>query len=110
VPGFKPNRLLMKLPDPDSLLVLLLLIVGLLCVLQHIPLSVIKPPPSAAILPPETAVLKVIEVTSVVVNVANSISDVFSFFSQSCKENLIPIACTSTISGISPHKVYGISC
>jgi len=71
--GFKPVILLVKLPVPLSLVVLLLLVVGFAEVPQHTPLAVTVPPPSDVILPPETAVVEVTEVTAAVVKVATII-------------------------------------
>ena len=48
------------------------LIVGFTIVAQQIPLAVMDPPPSTVILPPVTAVVKVIEVAAVVVRVGTA--------------------------------------
>lgn len=45
-------------------------IVGFELVFQHTPLADIVPPPSAVIFPPDTAVVEVIKLISVVVKVA----------------------------------------
>jgi hypothetical protein len=62
--------LLTKLPVPVPFEVLEPAMVGVVAVAQQIPLAVMAPPPSETIFPPETAVVKVIEVTAVVVRVA----------------------------------------
>ena len=53
-------------------MVLLLLTVGLVVVAQQTPLAVTAAPPSAEIFPPETAVVKVIELAIVVVRVGTT--------------------------------------
>jgi len=55
------------LPVPSD--VLLLVTVGFAVVLQQTPLAVIAAPPSELMVPPEVAVVDVIEVTGVVVTV-----------------------------------------
>jgi hypothetical protein len=64
----------MKLPVPVPSFVLALLIVGVAVVAQQVPLAVTAAPPSSVILPPETADVKVIEVTVVVVREASSLN------------------------------------
>jgi hypothetical protein len=63
----------MKLRFVERSGILLLLIVGSATVPQHIPLAVISSPHSAVILPPEIALVDVIEITSVVVKVGNNV-------------------------------------
>ncbi len=65
--------LLEKTPVPVPSVVFSLLVVGSSSVPQHTPLSVICPPPSEDIFPPETAVDPATEVTLTVVNVASEI-------------------------------------
>jgi hypothetical protein len=62
--------LLTKPPVPVPLDVFGFAIVGLAVTAQQTPLSVILPPPSEVMLPPETAVDSVIEVAATVVSVA----------------------------------------
>jgi len=57
VPGSNPVRLLVKLAVPVPSFVLESFIVGLVVVDQQAPFEVIAPPPSAAIFPPEAAVV-----------------------------------------------------
>jgi hypothetical protein len=66
----RPVKLLVKVPVPIPSEVLLSAVVGLCDVLQQTPLTVIVPPPSAVILPPDFVEFEVIEVTSAVVIVA----------------------------------------
>jgi hypothetical protein len=73
VAATNPERLLVKLPVPVPSVVLESLIVGFSVVAQQVPFAVIAPPPSDVIFPPETAVVKVIEVGVVVVRVATPI-------------------------------------
>jgi hypothetical protein len=73
VPGSNPERLLTKLPAPVPSEVLELAIVGFVVVAQHVPLAVMAPPPSEVIFPPETAVVKPIDVIAAVVRVAMEI-------------------------------------
>jgi hypothetical protein len=61
--------LLEKLPVAVPSVVFELAVVGAAVVAQQMPLVVTVPPPLEVILPPETAVVKVIEVTPVVVSV-----------------------------------------
>jgi hypothetical protein len=65
-----PEILLVKVPVPVPFVVLLLAVVGFCDLLQHTPLAVIGPPPSEEMLPPEIAVVEVIEPAEVVVRVA----------------------------------------
>lgn len=67
--GLKPERLLVKIPEPDPSVVELLAVVGELLVDQQTPLAVTSAPPLSVILPPDTADVNVIELTAVVVNV-----------------------------------------
>jgi hypothetical protein len=67
--GLKPARLLEKIPVPDPSVVELCAVVGLLLVDQQIPLAVTAVPPSEVIFPPDTADVRVIELTAVVVSV-----------------------------------------
>ncbi len=62
--------LLLNDPVPVPLLVCNPVATGFTAVDQHTPLAVIGEPPSEVILPPEMAVVPVIEVTAVVVRVA----------------------------------------
>ena len=61
--------LLVKVPVPVPLVVWLSAVVGLGLVLQHTPRAVTGSPPSAVTLPPEDAVVEVIDVGEVVVTV-----------------------------------------
>jgi hypothetical protein len=76
VAGSNPVRLLVKLPVPVESVVKELVMVGVEVVAQQTPLAVMAPLPSEVIFPPETAVVKVIEETTVVVRVATTIGDV----------------------------------
>jgi hypothetical protein len=67
VPASNPVRSLVKLPVPVPSVVIELVIVGFAVVDQQIPFAVTVPPPSVITFPPETAVVKLIEVTAVVV-------------------------------------------
>jgi hypothetical protein len=58
-----------NIADPGPLVVLVFATVGLAVVAQQTPFSVILPPPSELILPPEAAVVAVIAVIPVVVTV-----------------------------------------
>jgi hypothetical protein len=62
-----------KLPVPVESVVKELAMVGVDVVAQQTPLAVMAPLPSAVIFPPETAVVKVIAETSVVVRVGITI-------------------------------------
>ena len=73
VAGSNPVRLLMKLPVPVESVVKELVVVGVEVVAQQTPLAVMAPFPSEVIFPPETAVVKVIEETIVVVTVGTTI-------------------------------------
>src|SRR5450759_2538013 len=73
VPADNPVKLLVKVPVVVPLVVFESAVVGFAIKLQQIPLTVITAPPLEAILPPETAVVKVIEVAAVVVRVATAI-------------------------------------
>lgn len=64
--------MLEKLPRPEPLDVVLSEVVGLALVDQQTPLAVTVPPPSSVTLPPDDAVVDVIEVTALVVTVGNS--------------------------------------
>jgi hypothetical protein len=66
----------MKLPIPVWSEVFELVIVGFAVIAQHTPLAVTAPPPSEVILPPVTAVVKVIKVTAVVVRLGASRGEV----------------------------------
>lgn len=68
--------LLEKVPVPVPSLVELSAVVGLADVDQQIPLAVTAPPPLSVILPPDTADVRVIELTAVVVSVGTRISPV----------------------------------
>ena len=70
VTGCNPVILLVKLPVPVPFEVKLSLIVGDGVIAQQIPRAVILGPPLSVMLPPETAVVEVIDETSVVVRVA----------------------------------------
>jgi hypothetical protein len=70
VPGNNPERLPVKLPEPEPFKVLLSLVVGFASVAQHTPRAVTGDPPSLVILPPEVAVVDVISVIVAVVKVA----------------------------------------
>ena len=72
VAAVSPVRLLEKLPVSVPSVVFELLVVGPVVVDQHIPLTVTVPPPFDVILPPETADVKVIPVTALVVIVATT--------------------------------------
>ncbi len=63
MPGDKPVRLLVKLPVPVPLVVWLPLVVGLPVVFQTTPRAVMEAPPSLSTVPPELAVVDVMEVT-----------------------------------------------
>ena len=63
--------MLVKVPIPVPSAVKLLANVGLILVLQQIPLTVTGDPPSDVIVPPLEAVVLVIEETPVVVSVGN---------------------------------------
>ena len=65
-----PVRLLVKLPVPIPSVVMELSTVGPVVVAQQIPLTVIAAPPLEVIVPPETAVVRVIDEGAVVVRVA----------------------------------------
>ena len=67
--GFNPDIMLVKLPVPLPSVVLELLVVGFDEVLQQTPLAVTVDPPSDVTLPPQTALLEVIEDTELVVTV-----------------------------------------
>jgi hypothetical protein len=71
----------MKLPEPVPSVVTEPDMVGFAVVAQQTPRAVTAPPPLAVIFPPETAVVKVIEVTAVVVRVAvvTAVANVSSF-------------------------------
>ena len=64
--------LMINEPVPEPLETLVLSVVGFGLLLQHIPRSVTSAPPSEVIVPPLMAVIIVIEVASVVVNVAGT--------------------------------------
>ena len=68
-PADNPVKLLVKLPVVVPSVECEPVIEGFVVVPQQIPLTVIKVPPLEVIVPPETAVVKVIEVTAVVVSV-----------------------------------------
>ena len=61
--GERPVRLLVKLPVPLPLLVLLSPVVGLPPVFQQTPRAVTDVPPSEVTLPPQDAVVVVMELT-----------------------------------------------
>ena len=65
-----PVKPLVKAPIPVPSIVLLLAMVGAAEVLQHIPRTVMLPPPSLVIFPPDAAVVWVMVVIAVVVIVA----------------------------------------
>ena len=69
MPGFKPDILLVKLPVPLPSLVLELSVVGFDVVLQQTPMAVTVAPPSDVTLPPQRALVEVIEDTEFVVTV-----------------------------------------
>ena len=66
----------MKLPVPVPSVVWASAVVGLVLVDQHTPLAVIVPPPASVMFPPDEAVVKLIELTAVVVSVASSTGSV----------------------------------
>ena len=66
----------MKAPRPEPLDVVLSEVVGLALVDQQTPLTVTDPPPSSVTLPPDDAVVGVIDVTALVVTVGNCIAEV----------------------------------
>lgn len=68
--------LLVKVPVPVPFSVLLSAVVGLADVDQQTPRTVTFPPPLSVILPPDTAVVRVIELAAVVVSVGTTISPV----------------------------------
>jgi hypothetical protein len=76
VPDNNGVRVLTKLPIPAVSEVLELAVVGAVVVAQQTPLAVIVPPPSAVTFPPETAVVKAIELMAVVVTVGAAIETV----------------------------------
>ena len=65
--GFSPDILLVKFPVPLPSVVLELLVVGFDEVFQQTPLAVTVAPPSDVTLPPQTALVEVIEDTELVV-------------------------------------------
>jgi hypothetical protein len=67
VTGCNPVRSLVKVPVPVPFDDLSLLIVGAGVVAQQIPRSVMVPPPSLVMFPPDDAVVEVIDATAVVV-------------------------------------------
>jgi len=69
VPAVNPVKLLVKLPDVDPSVVCKSVISGFEDVLQQIPLAVIVAPPLDEIIPPETAVVVVMEEVAAVVRV-----------------------------------------
>jgi hypothetical protein len=70
VPADNPVKLLVKLPVAVPSVECESVIEGFKAVPQQIPLTVIKAPPLEVIVPPETAVVRVIEVGTAVVRVA----------------------------------------
>jgi hypothetical protein len=81
VPGVNPVRLLTKIPVPVLSEVLKLLTVGIVVVAQQIPLAVTDAPPSEVMLPPETAVVWVIDVIEAVVSTGNPTATVVNVIS-----------------------------
>ena len=73
MPADNPVIVLGKLPVNVPSVVLEPVTTGFGVVAQHIPLTVITAPPSEVIVPPETAEVKVIEVTTVVETVGIAI-------------------------------------
>jgi hypothetical protein len=81
VPAIKPEIADEKGPLPEPLFTMLFAKVGLLEVLQQIPLELIELPPISVMLPPLEAPLALIELAAVVVNTGNVGDDVVKLIS-----------------------------
>lgn len=96
----RPVIALVKLPFPFPSVVLLSVILGVVCVDQHTPLSTTASPPSDVILPPDIADEELIPVTSEVVNSGINFCCGSISLSQAIDSNIADDKITKTVNNL----------